>query len=159
MERTVPTSGNEEIQLYMRTYYSLLRSSRAVSIRALSEAHMRSNSALHVKAKEHEVDISAFFYSIMRLPDCFLRHVKLVVLGQSHPVFAENGYADIENWTEVTAPARRRRSFFDGEETLAVFIASRSDIDDLIPILTAYQIELILYDFISFPCQAYHTPI
>jgi len=30
---------------------------------------------------------------------------------------------------------------FDGDETLAVYIVSRSDIDDLIPILTAYQIE------------------
>ncbi len=141
MERTVPTSGNEDIQLYMRTYYSLLRSSREVSIRAVTEAHMRSNSALHVNANENEVDMSAFFYSLMRLPDCFLQHVNLVVMGQSWPVFAENGYPDLESWTEVTAAARRRRSFFDGKETLAVFIASRSDIDDLIPILTAYQIE------------------
>jgi hypothetical protein len=30
---------------------------------------------------------------------------------------------------------------FDGKNRLAVFVASRSDIDDLIPILTAYQIE------------------
>ena len=30
---------------------------------------------------------------------------------------------------------------FDGNHRLAVFVASRSDIDDLIPILTAYQIE------------------
>lgn len=85
--------------------------------------------------------MSAFFYSIMRLPDCFLRHVNLVVMGQSSPVFTQNGYADIEEWTEVTAPARRRRSFFDGDHTLGVYIASRSDIDDLIPILAAYQIE------------------
>jgi hypothetical protein len=31
--------------------------------------------------------------------------------------------------------------FFDGKSTLAAFIASISDIDDLIPMLTAYQIE------------------
>jgi hypothetical protein len=31
--------------------------------------------------------------------------------------------------------------FYDGQETLAVYIASRSDIDDLVPILTAFQIE------------------
>ena len=141
MERTVPTSGNEDIVLYTRTYYSLLRSSRAVSIQAVTEAHMRSNSALHIHANEVDIDMSAFFYSLMRLPDCFLRHVKLVVMGQSSPVFAENGYPDIEKWSEVTAPARRRRSFFDGKSTLGVYIASRSDIDDLIPILTAYQIE------------------
>ncbi len=141
MERTVPTSGNEDIALYIRTYYSLLRSSREVPIRAVAEAHMRSNSALHVKANEDAIDMSAFFYGIMRLPDCFLRHVNLVVMGQSSPVFQENGYPDIEDWTEVTAPARRRRSFFDGKRRLGVYIASRSDIDDLIPILAAYQIE------------------
>ena len=31
--------------------------------------------------------------------------------------------------------------FYDGEHTLAVYIASRSDIDDLVPMLSAYQIE------------------
>ena len=41
----------------------------------------------------------------------------------------------------VTAPGRRRRSYYDGKQTFAVYIASRSDIDDLVPILTAYQIE------------------
>ena len=41
----------------------------------------------------------------------------------------------------VAAVARRRRCFFNGVDTLACFIASVSDIDDVIPILTAYQIE------------------
>ena len=31
--------------------------------------------------------------------------------------------------------------YFDGQETLAVLIASPSDLDDIIPILLAYQIE------------------
>ncbi|MFN8452678.1 MAG: hypothetical protein U0521_29745 [Anaerolineae bacterium] len=44
-------------------------------------------------------------------------------------------------WERVYAPGRRRRMHFDGEHRLAVFVSSRSDIDDLIPILTAYQIE------------------
>jgi hypothetical protein len=44
-------------------------------------------------------------------------------------------------WQEVSAIARRRRCYFDGEHTLACFIASRSDIDDIVPTLTAYQIE------------------
>ena len=34
MDRTVPSSGNEEIDLYLRTYYSLLRSSGEVRIRS-----------------------------------------------------------------------------------------------------------------------------
>jgi hypothetical protein len=62
-------------------------------------------------------------------------------MGQSAEVFAQHGYPGVENWQQVSAPGRRRRSYFDGEHTLAVFIASRSDIDDLVPMITAYQIE------------------
>jgi hypothetical protein len=62
-------------------------------------------------------------------------------LGQSKAGFARGGFGDIENWELAPAVARRRRSFFDGKETLACYIASRSDIDDMVPILTALQIE------------------
>jgi len=140
MDRTVPSSGNEEINLYLRTYYSLLRSTREVKLKTLVEAHKRMNSALHVDADEPTIDMAAFIYSILRVPDC-IDEVSLVVMGQSARVFAEHGYADVESWTQVSAPGRRRRSFFDGQGTLAVYIASRSDIDDLVPILVAYQIE------------------
>ena len=140
MIRTVPSSGNEEILLYMRTYYSLLRSTRPVKIKTLEEAHKSIRSALHVKAADPEPDMAAFVYSVLRMPDC-LDQITLVVMGQSERVFAEHGYSDIETWQRVGSPGRRRRSFFDGHQTLAVYIASRSDIDDIVPILTAYQIE------------------
>src|SRR5690606_5801903 len=55
--------------------------------------------------------------------------------------FMKAGYTDISRWQNVTAPGRRRRSLYNGDDTLAVFIASRSDIDDLIPLITSYQIE------------------
>jgi hypothetical protein len=47
----------------------------------------------------------------------------------------------VEGWQPVTARARRRRCFFDGKDTLACYIASRSDIEDVIPALTAFQME------------------
>lgn len=140
MDRTVPSSGNEEINLYLRTYYSLLRSTREVQIKSLIEAHKRMRSALHVHADEPWPDLAAFIYAILRLPECISK-VRLVIMGQSERVFAQHGYTNVESWQQVSAPGRRRRSFFDGKETLAVYIASRSDIDDLVPILTAYQIE------------------
>ena len=140
MDRTVPSSGNEEINLYLRTYYSLLRSSREVQIKTLIEAHKRIRSALHIAADEPQPDMAAFTYAILRIPNC-LSQTRLVVMGQSERVFAQHGYSDVESWRQVTAPGRRRRSFYDGRETLAIYIASRSDIDDLVPILTAYQIE------------------
>ncbi|MFW6183325.1 MAG: DUF6909 family protein, partial [Chloroflexota bacterium] len=141
MDRTVPSRENDEIALYIRTYYSLLRSTSEVEIRTLIEAHTRINSALHVGATRTEPDLAAFIYAILRLPSYCIADVRLVVMGQSEAVFGEKGFADVESWQPVSAPARRRRYFYDGDETVAVYIASRSDIDDLIPTLTAYQIE------------------
>jgi hypothetical protein len=40
-----------------------------------------------------------------------------------------------------TAPARRRRHFFDGHDQLAVLVSSPSDLDDIIPALVAYELE------------------
>ena len=140
MDRTVPTSGNEEINLYLRTYYSLLRSSREVQIKTLIEAHKRMHSALHVAADEPQPDMAAFTYAILRMPAC-LDQLRLIIMGQSEAVFAQHGFHNVESWQQVSAPGRRRRSFFDGQDRLAVYIASRSDIDDIVPILVAYQIE------------------
>jgi hypothetical protein len=140
LERTVPSTGSEEIDLYMRTYYSLLRSTDEIQIASLVETHAAIESSLHSDARERRVDVSALVYSSLRLPPC-IRHVRLVVLGQSSHGFEQRGFGKVEEWQEVTTPVRRRRSYYNGDETLAVFIASRSDIDDLIPMLTAYQIE------------------
>jgi len=140
MERTVPSATSEEIKLYRSTIYSLLRSSAEVQIRTLEEVHTGMNSLLHAGARQPEPDISAFVYSSLRLPDC-MPDVCSVILGQSSSVFRRYGYREIENWQPVSARARRRRCYFDGQETLACYIASRSDIEDVIPALTAYQIE------------------
>lgn len=140
MERKVPLVASEEIELYLRTYYSLLRASTEVRLRSLEEAHAGMNSLLHPLARDAAPDMSAFIYSLLRLPPV-MGMVNLVVLGQSPNVFAKGGYGDITTWDCVDAAARRRRCYFDREDKLACLIASRSDIDDLIPMLTAYQIE------------------
>jgi hypothetical protein len=140
VERTVPSTASEEIDLYQRTYDSLLRTSDEVQIRSLVESHARVQSALHPKAGAAELDVDALVYASLRLPPCII-HVRLTVMGASERGFREAGYPDVSRWQRVSAPGRRRRMLFDGQETLAVYIASHSDVDDLIPILTAYQIE------------------
>jgi len=140
MERTVPSTASDEIELYLRTIYSLLRTSAEVQIRTVEEVHAGMNSSMHPYARQQAPDISALIYSLLRLPDC-MSSVRTVVLGQSFPVFVQHGFSGLEHWQPVSARARRRRCFFDGDDTLACFIASRSDIDDVIPVLTAYQIE------------------
>ncbi len=140
MDRTVPKTGSEEIELYMRTYYSLLRSTHTIQIETLVESHLAIDSSLHVKARSPQPDASALIYSSLRLPPC-MPYVDYVLIGQVEQSFIEAGYRHVSEWERVYAPGRRRRVHYDGEQTLAVFIASRSDIDDLVPILTAYQIE------------------
>ena len=86
MERTVPSTASEEVELYLRTYYSLLRSSADVQIRSLEETHAGVKSTLHPYVREPFPDMSAFLYCLLRLPNC-IHQVELVVLGQSVEVF------------------------------------------------------------------------
>src|SRR2546423_4008063 len=62
-------------------------------------------------------------------------------MGQEAATFAAHGFGPLDGWQVVEAAARGRRWFDDGDGTLAVLIASTSDLDDLIPTLVAYQIE------------------
>lgn len=140
MDRTVPKTGGDEIQLFMRTYYSVLRSSGTIRIDTLVESHIGMQSSLHVDAAELVPDVSALLYSALRLPPC-IRETKTVLIGQTEQSYIDAGYPNIRNWRRVFAPGRRRRMHFNEVDTTVVYIASRSDIDDLIPILTAYQIE------------------
>ena len=140
MDRTVPSATSEEIQLYRSTIYSLLRSTAEVQIRTLEEVHAGMNSLLHPGARSDTPDIPAFIYSTLRLPDC-MPAVRSVILGQSCEIFRRYGFKDIESWQSVSARARRRRCFFNHKDTLACYIGSRSDIEDVIPALTAYQME------------------
>ena len=55
MERTVPETASEEIELYLRTYYSLLRASTEVKVRSLEEVHAGMNSLLHARARQRAV--------------------------------------------------------------------------------------------------------
>ncbi len=140
MDRRVPSPTSDSIDLYIRTYYSLLRSSGEVQVRSLEETHRSMGASLHAGADSAEPDIGAFIYAAQRLPAC-IAQTRLVLLGQSREVFVRRGFPNVEQWQAVSAPVRRRRMFFDGNEQLAAYIASVSDIDDLIPQLVAYEIE------------------
>jgi hypothetical protein len=141
MERTVPETASEEVELYLRTYYSLLRTTDAVQIRTLEEVHSGVDSLLHPLARSEKPDMSAFIYALLRLPES-IRMVEEIILGQSLTVFQQGGYEGVGTWEQVSAKARRRRCFINqAEKLMACLIASRSDIDDFIPLLTAYQIE------------------
>jgi hypothetical protein len=130
---------SDEVELYQRTYNTLLRSSGETALRVLESAHRQINSSLHPLAGSDEPDLGAFIYAIRRLPDR-ISGARLVIMGQEAEVFVRNGIV-IDEWEEADAPARRRRWHDAGDGTHAVLLASASDVDDLIPTLVAFQIE------------------
>lgn len=139
VDRQPPRSTSNAIDLYIRTYYSLLRSSGEVRVRSFEEAHAFSDSSLHTGARDERPDVAAFGYSAARLPHC-MTHARRLVAGQSADQFERAGLP-VRGWREVGTRGRRRPHRWDGDEVLAVFVTSASDIDDLVPIVTAYQIE------------------
>ena len=131
---------SDEVELYHRTYTTLLRSSGETLLRVLEPSHRSMSSSLHALAGSEELDLGAFLYAIRRLPD-EVAGGRVIVMGQEAEVFARHGIGPLDDWTPLEAPARRRRWYDDGNGTMAVLLASASDLDDLVPTLVAYQIE------------------
>jgi hypothetical protein len=130
---------SDEIELYQRTYSTLLRSSGETHLRVLEPSHRAIGSSLHPLAASDEIDLGAFIYAIRRLPEGVVG-ARLIVMGQELEALLAAGLP-VDAWREAEAPARRRRWYDDGEGTLAVLMASASDVDDLLPTLVAFQIE------------------
>jgi hypothetical protein len=133
--------ASDEVELYHRTYTTLLRSSGETRLRVLEPSHAAMNSSLHSLAySPEEPDLGAFLYALKRLPSIVWR-ASVIVMGQEAVVFERAGIGRIEDWEPLEAPARRRRWYDSGRGTLAVLLASTSDLDDVIPTLVAYQLE------------------
>ncbi len=133
-------AGRREVDLYVRTYTTQLRSSGSIHVDALVPAHLNIESSLHTGASEATPDMNAFMYSTLRLPP-EITSVHQIVIGQSVAGFVRAGFQNPETWQAVTAPGRRRKWHYDGKDTLAVYVGSPSDLDDLIPTIVAWQIE------------------
>lgn len=130
---------SDEVELYQRTYSTLLRSSGETRLRVLEPSHRAMRSSLHPLADSEELDLGAFLYAVSRLPQA-IAGARRVVMGQSSAALIAGGL-DVSHWPEAESPARRRRWYVGPEGTLAVLLASSSDVDDLVPTLVAYQIE------------------
>ena len=133
-------SGRHAVELYVRTYSTMLQSSGEIRLETLTHAHLGMASSLHPLAGQPQMDMGAFLYSVRRLPHA-MADARRVILGQSVHGFHVSLGVDVGGWERVKAPARRRPWYWDREGTLAVLLASPSDIDDLVPTLVAFQIE------------------
>src|SRR3954453_5419519 len=133
--------ASDEVELYHRTYTTLLRSAGGTMLRVLEPSHAAMNSSLHALAHDPQApDLGAFLYALRRLP-ASIWQASVIVVGQEAEAFARAGVGRIDDWEAVEAPARRRRWYDSGKGTLAVLLASTSDLDDAIPTLVAYQLE------------------
>src|SRR6202043_3964501 len=81
---------SDEVELYQRTYTTLLRSSGETQLRVLEPSHRAMGSSLHPLAASEELDLGAFIYAIRRLPDGIVG-AELVVMGQDVEAMTANG--------------------------------------------------------------------
>ncbi|QQO08378.1 DUF6909 family protein [Breznakiella homolactica] len=137
--RKIYLEENEAINRFVQLTYQTLNSSAPVPLSRLESSYLAMNNVIHESAGENFLDAGAFSYVCSRLPRCIFS-VKQILFGQSESILEENG-VPMASWAEVYAKSRRRRYLYNGAETLIAFIASKSDIDDMIPALLAFQIE------------------
>ena len=83
----------QDVEVYIRTYTTMLRSSGEVEVKALVQAHLNANSALHINARGAAPDMSAFLYCIQRSArrhnagaPCFARAIEEVFRKQGYQV-------------------------------------------------------------------------
>ena len=135
-------SSIDAIDLHVRTYRSALKSSLEVTIHSLTNSYLKIESILHPLATNPtHLDSSAIVYSLLRLPRA-IDKTKVIVMGQGPHVFTDNGFDHVTSWQKVSTTARRRTRFFNPKTgILASFISSVTDIDDIVNLLIAYEIE------------------
>ena len=135
-------SSINSIELHVRTYRSALKSNLEVTVHSLSPSYLKIDSILHPFAADPtRLDPSALVYSLLRLSKNIDR-TKTIVMGQNPQVFSDNGFSDITKWEKSSSTARRRTRFFNPKTNLiASIISSISDIDDIVNLILAYQIE------------------
>jgi hypothetical protein len=129
----------QDVELYQRTYSTLLRSRGETKLRILESSHIAIESSLHPLAGSEDLDLGAFLYATQRLP-ANIYQGRVIVMGQEQEQFSAVGLT-LDDWPTKEAPARRRQWHEGPDGQWGVLLSSTSDVDDLIPTLVAYQIE------------------
>src|SRR5258707_2517803 len=83
-------AGKRDVEMYIRTYNTLLRSSGEVSLKAVGQVHYNIDSSLHPEARSPYPDMSAFIYRVLRLPASVI-NCNLVLLGQAEEAVMQQG--------------------------------------------------------------------
>jgi len=75
-------AGKHAVELYVRTYATMLQSSGDIKVESLVQAHLGMGSVLHPLAAQPASDMGALLYAVRRLPGA-INHCRRVVMGQS----------------------------------------------------------------------------
>src|ERR1051325_1214241 len=87
----MPQPGREAVELFVRSYQTLLRSTGEVRVAGLLEPYLAMDPTLHSRAREPRPDAAALTYVGLRLPPC-MPSVRLVLLSTSIEAIQERGY-------------------------------------------------------------------
>ncbi len=149
MPSLLSTSNISSIENNVRSYRSALKSNLEITINSLSAPHLKMHSLLHrLGHNPNQVDFSALIYSLDRLPK-IIDETEKIILGQNPEIFAEADYKNLSSWIKTKSKNRRRIAYFNSKKNiLAYFIASISDIDDIINILIAFQTEWNKFNYL-----------
>ena len=132
---------SDEVELYHRTYTTLLRSSGETLLRVLEPSHRAMDSSLQRWPPPTSIDLGAFLYAMRRLP-ADVWQARRVVMGQEAEVFQRAGMGGIEDWEPrrgaraAAALVRRRRGHARPSCSRRAPTSTTS-----IPTLVAYQLE------------------
>src|SRR3954451_6237094 len=99
-----PTSSGESVddavELYQRTYSTLLRSSGETRLRVLEPSHRANRSSLHPLADSDEPHLAASLNAPRRLPAGIVR-ARRIAMGQDPERFRRFGVGPLEDWEPV----------------------------------------------------------
>lgn len=134
----IDSDKNIKTELFIKSYRSFLQTSGEMSVNQFERLYKNSTPALHQKVNGDEIDVHAFTYAYLRFP-AIMHKIDRIILAQTDEIFYKNGFK-INDWIKLSTPARRRKIYTDNDR-LAIIINSVSDVDDIVTILCALQIE------------------
>lgn len=135
------SSSDLNVRQHIKAYYSKLLSGQEFCISDIELTYRQMSPSIHRKLSTDDVDVDVLNYCLNRLPPQ-IYFTKNIVIAQNRQILLNNGY-DVNSWIKVESNSRRRKSFYSPTlATIAFVIASDADIDDLINILIATEIEL-----------------
>lgn len=133
-------SSDLKIRRHIQSYYEKFITGQEFAISDLFATYVQMSPSIHTKLNSKDIDIDILNYCLNRLPTQIFSATKIII-SQNKENLAKYGL-DISTWQQTSANSRRRRCFVSPDaSTIATIITSDADIDDLINILIATQIE------------------